>query len=86
MTGHSPEAQAAIDSLTEDMRQVVQGIESGLTSGTTQNNYGGYMTAINTLVPDSNRVSLYVVSKAMVAAGGNVEGIKSALRIIAGQV
>jgi hypothetical protein len=77
--------QPRIDALTPDMIPIVECIETGPMSGTTQHNYARYMSTIATLCPDSDPRMLYIVGRAMIAAGGNEAGIKSAIAIITGR-
>ena len=74
----------AIDGLAEEMRPSIQAIESG--TKTTQYNYGRYLSLFGTLVPDSNRQTLGLVAYAAIESGANAQGVKSALRIILGEV
>ena len=77
-----PRIQEAIDSLTPDLIPAVKAIESGVK--TTQGNYGPYMSLISNLVPESSKVTLFVVAHALIAAGADRRGVASALRIITG--
>ncbi len=79
---HSAQAQKAIESLLPEMTQIVEGINSQVS--TTQDNYGAYMSTLSALVPDSDRTMLYVIAEALRQAGGSDKGIASALRIIVG--
>ena len=77
-----PKIQQAIESLTDDdMRAVVDKIENGMMSGTTQHNYGGYMSALSNF-KTTDAVMLFIIGNAMVACGGNKAGIESAIRIV----
>jgi hypothetical protein len=79
---HGAQAQAMIESLLPEMTEIVEGINAQVS--TTQDNYGAYMSTLSALVPDSDRVMLYVIAEALRQAGGSDRGIASALRIIAG--
>ena len=84
MKSINPKVQQAIDNLAPDMIPLVKEIESGME--TTQGHYGKYMQLLSTLAPDSNKVMLFVISHALLVAGANAQGVKSALRIITGSV
>ena len=79
-----PKIKAAIDALADDdMRAIVDKIENGMMAGTTQHNYGGYMSAlINFKTTDSTM--LFIIGNAMIAVGGNQAGIESAIKVVAG--
>lgn len=74
-----------IDALTPDMKPIVDKIENGMMSGTTQHNYAGYMSTLAELCPDNDARMLYIVCRAMIAAGGNEAGIKAAAAINTGR-
>lgn len=81
-----PAIQAAIDDITPDMIAVVKAVEiDSLSAGTTQNNYGGYMSTLQTLCPTNDSTMLFVICSALIAAGGNAQGIKAAAAIITGR-
>ena len=73
-----------IQSLKPEMTTIVERIESK--PATTQAHYGDYLAAFSQLVPDSDRNTLAIVGYAMVNAGANEYGVKSALRIITGEI
>ena len=80
------EIRRHIVDLTPDLVPIVKRIESGPGSNMTQFNYGGYMSALNALVPDaSDSRTLFIVCMALIDAGGNERGIKSAAAIITGR-
>ena len=90
MTKKQPEAlpaeiQSHIEALTPDMLPIVDNIENGITAGMTQHNYAGYMSALATLCPTNDARMLLIVTRAMIAAGGNRAGINSALAINTGR-
>ncbi len=77
--------QSHIADLTPDMIPIIERIEKGPMAGTTQHNYGGYMSALATLCPGNDSRMLYIICSAMIAAGGNEAGIKSACAINTGR-
>ena len=79
MSTVNPKVQAAIDNLTPDMVPIVKSIEDGIK--TTQDNYGRYMSLLQQLA-GSDKTMLFVVSRALVGAGANAQGVHSALGII----
>ena len=70
----------AIEYLAPETKVAVQSIESRIK--TTQNRYGDYMAYLNTVVPDSNTIMLYISAHALARNGGNKKGIVSALNIL----
>lgn len=78
--------QAAIDDLTPDMKSIVQHVEhDSISAGTTQNNYGGYMSTLMSLNAKGGEKTLFIICKALIAAGGNATGIKAAAALITGR-
>ena len=79
--------QAAIDLIAEEIKPIVEGIETSITAGMTQHNYGGYMSALSTLVPadDPGHRIMYIITEAMKQNGGNAAGIHAAVGIITGR-
>ena len=63
-----------------DIIDFVKKTEKGL--ATTQNNYGKYMSFLTPYV--SKPSSLYIISKALIAAGANARGVGSALQVLKG--
>ena len=78
-----PKIKQAIADLVDDMKPIVKNIEHGRTSGTTQHNYGGYMTAFSAF-KTTEPVMLFIIGNAMLSAGGNQTGIQSAIKVIGG--
>ena len=79
------EIQRHIDDLTPDMKPIVDNIENGMMSGMTQNNYGGYMSTLADLCPSNDPRMMLIICSAMIAAGGNAAGIKSAAALNTGR-
>ena len=77
-----PNVQKAIADLTEDMRPIVDKIEHGMMSGTTQYNYGGYMSALSSF-KTTESVMMFIIGNAMLAAGGNQAGIEWGIHLVA---
>jgi hypothetical protein len=78
--------QSHIDALTPDMIPIVRNVEhDSMNAGMTQNNYGGYMATLATLCPNNEPRMLYIICAALIAAGGNAAGIKSAAAINSGR-
>ena len=77
MPATKEQIDAAIKDLAKDLEPVVQEIESGLK--TTQNHYGRYMSILTMAgnEPDSMRL----IALALVEAGANHAGVKSAMKI-----
>ena len=76
-----PKVRAAVDDLVDDMKPIVDKIENGMMSGTTQHNYGGYMAALS-VFKTTEPVMLFIIGNAMLAAGGNQSGIQAAIKIV----
>ena len=72
---------ALITSLADDLRPQVQKIESSFP--TTKGHYGAYMHLISTL-SNGNPGAAGVVVHALIVAGANEFGVKSALKICVG--
>jgi len=68
--------------LASDFAPVVKDIESS-PYPTTQNNYGRYMSLINTMSKGDKRKS-EIIAMALITAGANPSGVKSALRVMFG--
>jgi hypothetical protein len=64
----------------KDVIDVVSEIENGVK--TTKDHYGKYMQFLTPYVKD--KISLYVISEALKIAGGNAQGINSALILLKG--
>lgn len=62
-----------------DLKIMVKNIENGIKL--TQNNYGKYLEIITSL---SGEIPSNLVGKLLIKAGGNIQGINSALKIING--
>ena len=77
---NDPRVLKAIASLVPDLKPGIEVIEASL--ATTQNHYGRYMSMITGIVPDTNPVMVMIVSRAMVEAGANQQGVSSALRVM----
>jgi len=73
----------AINELTPDYREILD--KPSIMTGSTQNDYGRYLSLFGTFVPDNNAVMLYVIGHAMARAGGNKKGIAAAMRILGKQ-
>jgi hypothetical protein len=67
-----------IDGLAEDLRPVVEEIESGI--ATTQNNYGRYGALLSQLSKGNKQVAC-VIAIALCQAGANREGVAWALKL-----
>ncbi len=63
-----------------DIQEIVKQIEGSIK--TTQNHYGKYMQFLNDYVGKPG--TLYVVSRAIIRAGANSQGVASALQILTG--
>jgi hypothetical protein len=72
--------EAAIQKMADDpdIIAVVRSIESGVK--TTKGNYGRYMTVLTPFAQD--RISLFVVSRAMLRLGADPYGIQWAIKLI----
>jgi hypothetical protein len=78
----SPLKKLVMD-LASDFAPVVKNIESTRYS-TTQNNYGRYMSLINSMSKgDKKRAE--IIAMALITAGANRSGVKSALRVMFGE-
>ena len=68
--------------LKEEIVEIVEGIEGGIP--TTQNQYGAYMSAINSLQSalESTGANRSVVGQLLIMGGGNAAGIRSALTVM----
>lgn len=64
-----------------DVVQAVKQFESGVK--TTKDNYGKYMAFLSPYA--KNPVALHIISQAMMRAGGNANGIRSAMGLITGK-
>ena len=73
------ELDKLVNELAEDFRPQVTKIETGLK--TTQNNYGAYLSLLSQMAKGDKNLAM-VFSLAMIKAGANREGIKSALKIL----
>jgi hypothetical protein len=73
------ELDTLIADLAEDFRPQVLKIEASIP--TTKNHYGQYMSLLSQMAKDDKNLAM-VFSLALVKAGANREGIKSALRIL----
>jgi hypothetical protein len=78
MSVSTAELQQHIDDLTPDMVPIVKGIETGYQM--TQNNYGAYMSLLARFA-GNDTIMLHIVSQALIAAGANKSGVKTALKI-----
>ena len=85
--GIPDDIQAAIDLIAPEIKGIVHNVENGTMSGTTQNNYGGYMSALSSLVPseDPGNKLMFIITESMKQNGGNAAGIKSAAAVILGR-
>lgn len=72
-----------IEDLALDFSPVVKDIESS-PYPTTQNNYGRYMSLINSMSKGDKRRS-EIIAMALITAGANRSGVKSALRVMFGE-
>lgn len=72
----------AIADIATDLKPLVDEIEADLLK-TTQNNYGRYMTILSTLGSGGETMTR-IVGLALIKAGANREGVKSALKICLG--
>jgi len=70
---------ALVDDLAADFKPQVTKIESGIKM--TQNHYGRYMALLSQMAKGDKHLAM-VFSLAMVKAGANRDGIKSALQIL----
>ncbi len=70
-----------IDALVPDLKPIVDGIEDGIK--TTQDHYGAYMNLIMVLGKDDKSVQ-GIIALALIKAGANESGVKSALKIAKG--
>jgi len=72
----------AINTLSKDIDiiAIVKAIEGGIK--TTKDNYGAYMQVLSPYSKDVT--SLYIISEALKLAGGNVNGIQWACKILLG--
>ena len=78
----SPLKKLVMD-LASDFAPVVKDIE-GSRYSTTQNNYGRYMSLINSMSKgDKKRAE--IIAMALITAGANRSGVKSALRVMFGE-
>jgi hypothetical protein len=68
---------AAISSIADDLRPIVQDIESGIK--TTQNHYGRYMDILTQVGEDANTKRL--IALALREAGANEAGVLAAMKI-----
>ena len=75
--------ETAIESLVPESTEIVAKINKRIK--TTQYNYGDYMSALHTLVPDNNPLMLYVTASALKRAGADTRGLVSALNIVMGR-
>jgi hypothetical protein len=73
------ELDTLVNELAEDFRPQVTKIESGYKM--TQNHYGRYMELLCQMAKGDKNLAM-VFSLAMIKAGANREGIKSALKIL----
>jgi len=74
-----------IEDLAGDFKGVVSDIEKRIK--TTQNRYGDYLDTLSLLMSktkEKDNTSLYIYSTAMIKAGGNKQGILSAVKILRG--
>jgi len=76
--------ELAIDNMASDPDVIaaVKSIESD-TLKTTQDNYGRYMSILSPFA-ESGRTMLYIMSQAMIRAGGNANGIAWAVKLLVG--
>ena len=68
---------AMITDLSVDLAPLVQEIENS--AKTTQNHYGRYMSIIAQI--GANQTNRQIVARALIGAGANVNGVRSAMRI-----
>ena len=64
----------------KDIIKIVNQIEHGMK--TTQYNYGRYLQFLTPYAKD--KTALYIISEALKLAGGNIQGIQSAIKILIG--
>lgn len=72
----SPEAKKLITSIADELREGVKAIEAG--AKMTQNHYGRYMAILGQAKTRGQR---HVIALALIEAGANSAGVKSALSI-----
>lgn len=74
--------RAAIDNMARDpdVIAIVQSIERGIK--TTKGHYGRYMAVLTPFAKD--RMSLFVMSRAMIRIGADPFGVRSAIKILTG--
>jgi len=80
----SPDMQSHVYDLAPVFRPMVADLKRSMTYSLTQYGYGAYMSLLGTLVPSNDKRMLTIVCAALVLAGGDERGIKSALAIITG--
>ena len=82
ITAQQQKINNAIESLSkdEDIIEQVRIIESSFK--TTRDNYGSYLSILTPFASD--KVMLFIFSSALKKAGGNTNGIQSAIKILIG--
>lgn len=79
MLYNATNANELLESLANDLKPLVNDTEKSF--ATTKNHYGDYMAIINQLSNGEKRMAK-IIALALIQAGGNKEGIMSAMQFI----
>ena len=81
MSNLDPKVEAAIESLAADMPEVIAIAERE--PMVTQGHYGNYLAIIPRLAGDDKTMQ-HIISLALIRAGANATGVRSAMKILGG--